>query len=124
MQLCVVHLVRNSLRFASKKYWGQITKQLKLIYTAPTLEAAEAEFAVFAEAWRDKYPAMVKSWETAWPEFVPFLDFPADLRKIVYTTDVIVNQLPRVFGVASERREPHKPVLPARRGLSRRLVVL
>ena len=89
VQLCVVHLVRNSLRYASKKHWGQITKQLKLMYTAPTVEAAEAEFELFAQTWREKYPAMVQSWETAWPEFIPFLDFPADLRKIVYTTNSI-----------------------------------
>jgi len=103
VQLCVVHLVRNSLRFASKKYWGQITRQLKLIYTAPTLEAAEAEFDVFADTWRDKYPAMIRSWETAWPEFIPFLDFPADLRKIVYTTNSIESLNAR-FRKATRRR--------------------
>lgn len=89
VQTCVVHLVRNSLRYASRKYWAQITKQLRRIYEAPTVEAAEVAFADFAEAWRAKYPAMIRSWENSWEEFIPFLAFPAELRKIVYTTNAI-----------------------------------
>jgi transposase-like protein len=89
VQTCVVHLVRNSLRYASKKYWGQITRELREIYTAPTVEAAEVRFAEFATAWRDLYPAMISSWENSWAEFVPFLEFPVELRKIVYTTNAI-----------------------------------
>jgi putative transposase len=89
VQTCVVHLVRNSLRYASKKHWGQITREMRAIYTAPTVEAAEVRFGEFAETWREKYPAMIKSWETNWAEFVPFLEFPAELRKIVYTTNAI-----------------------------------
>jgi putative transposase len=89
VQSCVVHLVRNSLRYASKKHWGQITRALREMYTAPTVAAAEARFADFAETWGPKYPAMIRSWESAWPEFVPFLEFPAELRKIVYTTNSI-----------------------------------
>ena len=89
VQTCVVHLVRNSLRYASKKHWGQITRELREIYTAPTVEAAEVRFAEFAETWRATYPAMIRSWETSWNEFVPFLEFPIELRKIVYTTNAI-----------------------------------
>ena len=89
VQTCVVHMVRNSLRYASKKHWSAITKQMRAIYTAPTVPAAEAHFANFAETWRDLYPAMIGSWETAWEEFVPFLAFPVELRKIVYTTNAI-----------------------------------
>ena len=89
VQTCVVHLVRNSLRYASKKHWPAITKGLRQIYTAPTVPAAEAEFATFAEQWRDTYPAMIMSWENSWDEFVPFLEFPPELRKIVYTTNSI-----------------------------------
>src|SRR5262249_52768697 len=84
-----VHLVRNSLRYASKKHWGAITKKLRAIYTAPTEEAAKAHFDEFAEQWRDLYPAMVASWESTWDEFVPFLAFPPELRKVVYTTNAI-----------------------------------
>ena len=59
---------------------------MRAIYTAPTVEAAGTEFA---ERWRGTYPAMIRSWENAWGEFVPFLEFPAELRKIVYTTNAI-----------------------------------
>ena len=89
VQTCVVHLVRNSLRYASKKHWPTITRQMRAIYTAPTVPAAEEAFEHFAEQWRDIYPAMIGGWERAWDEFVPFLEFPAELRKIVYTTNSI-----------------------------------
>jgi transposase-like protein len=89
VQTCVVHMVRNSLRYASKKHWSAITKTMREIYTSPTVEAAESRFADFAETWRDIYPAMIGSWENAWDEFVPFLSFPVELRKIVYTTNAI-----------------------------------
>ena len=89
VQTCVVHMVRNSLRYASKKHWSKITKQMRAIYTAPTIGAAEAHFDVFAEQWEELYPAMIRSWRVAWDEFVPFLEFPEELRRIVYTTNSI-----------------------------------
>jgi putative transposase len=89
VQTCVVHLVRNGLRYASRKYWAKISGEMRDIYTAPTVEAAEARFEEFAENWRAQYPAMIASWENAWQEFVPFLEFPVELRKIVYTTNAI-----------------------------------
>lgn len=89
VQTCVVHLVRNGLRYASRKYWAKITTEMRDIYTAPTVEAAEARFSEFAENWRALYPAMIASWENAWGEFVPFLEFPVELRKIVYTTNAV-----------------------------------
>ncbi len=64
VQTCVVHLVRNSLRYASKKHWAAITRDLKPVYTAPSATAAEARFAEFAETWRPVYPALVAMWET------------------------------------------------------------
>jgi putative transposase len=89
VQTCVVHLVRNGLRYASRKYWAKISGEMRDIYTAPTVEAAEARFEEFAENWRALYPAMIQSWENAWQEFVPFLEFPVELRKIVYTTNAV-----------------------------------
>lgn len=89
VQTCVVHLVRNGLRYASRKYWAKISGEMRDIYTAPTVEAAEARFGEFAENWRSLYPAMIASWENAWKEFVPFLEFPVELRKIVYTTNAV-----------------------------------
>jgi len=103
VQLCVVHLVRNRQRFASKKHWGQITKQLKAIYGAPSLAAAEQAFEVLADEWETKYPAMVKSWRDTWPDFIPFLEFPADLRQIVYSTNAIESLNAR-FRKAAVRR--------------------
>jgi transposase-like protein len=89
VQLCVVHLVRSSLRYTSKKDWGPVCRQLREIYTAATVDAATARFAEFAEHWRDRYPAMIAAWERAWDDFVPFLAFPVELRQIVYTTNAI-----------------------------------
>lgn len=103
VQTCVVHLVRNSLRYASRKYWAEIAKDLKRIYHSSTLEAAEAELENFAEKWESKYPAMVGSWRRAWPEFIPFLDFPIEVRKLIYTTNGIESLNAR-FRHATRRR--------------------
>jgi putative transposase len=89
VQLCVVHLVRSSLRYTSKKHWGQVCRELREIYTAPTVDAAETRFDEFADQWRATYPAMIATWERAWAEFTPFLAFPVELRTIVYTTNAI-----------------------------------
>ena len=61
VQTCVVHLVRNTLRYVSKKYWSAITREMREIYTAPSLPAAEALFAEFAQRWREQYPAMLRN---------------------------------------------------------------
>lgn len=89
VQTCVVHLVRSSLRFASKKYWGALCRDMREIYTAPTLEAAQARFDDFAADWEARYPAMIDTWRRCWEEFVPFLAFPTELRTIVYTTNAV-----------------------------------
>ena len=89
VQLCVVHLVRAAIKYTSKKYWAQVCREIREIYTAPSLDAAETRFAEFAATWRDKYPAMIATWESAWNDFVPFLDFPIELRQLVYTTNSI-----------------------------------
>ncbi|PWJ26551.1 transposase-like protein [Branchiibius hedensis] len=103
VQTCVVHLVRNSLRYASKKYWQAITRDLKRIYTAPSLAAAETEFETFAQQWEPLYPAMVRMWRNSWTEFIPFLDFPVEVRKLIYTTNGIESLNAR-FRAATRRR--------------------
>jgi transposase-like protein len=103
VQLCVVHLVRSSLRYASKKYWGPICADMREIYTAPTLEAAEARFCEFVEEWEPLYPAMIDTWRRSWAEFTPFLAFPIELRSIVYTTNA-VESLNSRFRKAVQRR--------------------
>jgi putative transposase len=89
VQLCVVHLVRSCLRYTSRKDWGPVCRELREIYTAPTVEAAGARFAEFVEHWQQRYPAMIATWQRAWDDFVPFLEFPVELRQIVYTTNAI-----------------------------------
>ena len=89
VQTCVVHLVRNSLRYAARKHWSQITKAMRAIYTAPTAEAAETRFEAFAADWEQTYPAMIRNWRQSWDEFTPFLEFPAELRRVVYTTNAV-----------------------------------
>lgn len=97
-----MHLVRNSLRYASKADWAKITAGLRDVYTAATVEAAEDAFLEFADTWERKYPAMVDMWKRSWTEFVPFLDFPPEIRKLIYTTNgiVILSQLQGVVDVA------------------------
>jgi transposase-like protein len=88
-QTCVVHLLRNSFRYASKRDWSQIARDLKPIYTAPSESAAFDAFVAFTEKWEKRYPAIVKLWENAWPEFVPFLQFDKEIRTVVCTTNSI-----------------------------------
>lgn len=103
VQTCVVHLVRNTLRYASKKYWAAITRELKDVYTAPTVEAAETSFEDFAAKWEPIYPAMIGMWRRSWGEFVSFLAFPVEVRKIIYTTNGIESLNAR-FRAATRRR--------------------
>jgi putative transposase len=90
VQTCVVHLLRAAMRFVSYGDRKKIAAALKPIYTAPTAEAAQAELMEFAEsALGRKYPAAVMTWRNAWERFIPFLEFPPELRKIIYTTNAI-----------------------------------
>ncbi|WP_372448610.1 IS256 family transposase [Streptomyces durocortorensis] len=89
VQTCVVHLARNSFRYAARQDWDKIAKLLKPVYTAATEEAALDRFAEFADAWGKKYPAIVRLWENAWEEFTPFLRFDTEIRRIVCTTNAI-----------------------------------
>ncbi len=89
VQTCIVHLLRNSFRYASRRDWPAIAKDLKPIYTAPTEAAALDRLAEFASRWEGRYPAIVKLWESAWAEFVPFLNFDPEVRTVIYTTNAI-----------------------------------
>lgn len=88
-QACIVHLLRNSFRYASKKDWSAIAKDLKPIYTAPSETAALEAFMTFTDNWGTRYPAITKLWENAWAEFVPFLQFATEIRTVVCTTNAI-----------------------------------
>jgi transposase-like protein len=89
VQTCVIHLLRNSFRYAGRQHYDAIAKALRPVYTAPTEAAAQARFDEFAQAWGDKYPAIVRLWHNAWAEFVPFLSFDVEIRKIVCSTNAI-----------------------------------
>jgi transposase-like protein len=131
-QTCVVHLLRASFRYAARQHWDAIAKALRPVYTAATEEAAMERFVEFEAAWGRKYPAIIKLWNSAWAEFVPFLNFDVEIRRVVCTTDVIVKQRrsrPRlrcrgwragaacrpVAESASGRPALRRPVRPARR---------
>ena len=88
-QTCVVHLLRNSFRYAGRQHYDAIAKALRPVYTAPTEAAATERFLEFCEAWGERYPAIVRLWENAWAEFVPFLGFDVEIRKIICTTNAI-----------------------------------
>ncbi|MEV6212321.1 IS256 family transposase, partial [Kitasatospora sp. NPDC051914] len=88
-QTCIVHLIRASFRYAARQDWDKISKALKPVYTAPTEDAALERFVEFSEAWGRKYPAIVRLWENAWAEFVPFLSFDVEVRRVICTTNAI-----------------------------------
>jgi len=90
VQTCTVHLIRAAMRFVSYQDRKKVAAALRPIYTAPTADAAETELLAFAESDLGKrYPAAVATWENAWDRFIPFLAFPPELRKIIYTTNSI-----------------------------------
>jgi transposase-like protein len=89
VQTCIVHLLRNSIKYASKKDWSAIAADLKPVYTAPSEQAALDAFAEFSEKWEKKYPAIIRLWTSAWAEFVPFLQFDQEIRTIICTTNAI-----------------------------------
>jgi len=85
-----VHLIRASLRYASRKYWASLSKDLRPVYTAADEAAAAAALEDFAAAWAERYPAIIKLWRAHWAEFTPFLAFPPEVRRVIYTTNLIV----------------------------------
>jgi putative transposase len=89
VQTCVVHVMRNALKFVSYGDRKKMCTSMRAIYTAPTVEAAELALASFKDTFGDAYPGAVQVWENAWNDFIPFLDFPPELRLIVYTTNAI-----------------------------------
>ncbi|MFC4002205.1 IS256 family transposase [Prauserella oleivorans] len=89
VQQCVIHLIRNSFRYAGRQHRDAIVRGLKPIYTAPSEQAATDRFDEFAKQWQDKYPAIVALWRNAWAEFVPFLEYDVEIRKVICTTNAI-----------------------------------
>jgi putative transposase len=89
VQTCVVHLIRNTFKYSSKRYWAEIARDLKPVYTAVNADAAEAAFDSFDGKWGTRYPAISKLWRGAWDNFVPFLDLDIEIRNLLSSTNAI-----------------------------------
>jgi len=89
VQTCVIHLIRGTFKFASKKYWQQLAVDMKRIYTAPNAGAAWAAFEEFEETWAKPYPAIATLWRGAWSTFIPFLDYDVEIRRVLFSTNAI-----------------------------------
>ena len=89
LQRCIVHQIRSSTRFVSWKDIKQVVADLKKIYTSVTLDEAEENLLQFSEKWRNQYPSCVKSWEENWEVLSTFYEYPPEVRKIIYTTNII-----------------------------------
>ncbi|CNL85805.1 IS256 family transposase [Yersinia aldovae] len=89
IQLCIIHRVRNSLKYVSWKDYKAVTGGLKAVYQAPTEEGALMALDTFADAWDDKYPQISKSWRAHWENLNTFFGYPPDIRKAIYTTNAI-----------------------------------
>ncbi len=90
-QICVVHQIRNACRYVVWKDKKAFTNDMKQIYNAPTKEAAQAALKDFADKWESKYSYAVRSWENNWEDLTVFFEFPLEIRKIIYTTNLIEN---------------------------------
>jgi putative transposase len=89
VQTCIVHLIRNSLRFVPEKHRRQVAKALRPIYTAANADDARDALQALDAEWGQRYPMITKTWTDAWEQVIPFLAFPPDVRRIVYTTNSI-----------------------------------
>jgi transposase-like protein len=89
VQTCVLHLIRNSFRYASKADWAELARDLRPVYSAPTEPAAKAALDELASKWGERYPAIIRLWQNAWAEFVPFLSYSPEIRKVIYSTNAI-----------------------------------
>jgi putative transposase len=89
VQTCIVHLLRNSFKYASKRDWAEAAGDLKPVYTAVSGTAALDAFAEFSARWEKRYPAIIRLWENAWAEFTPFLQFDNEIRTVICTASAI-----------------------------------
>ena len=104
IQLCIVHMVRNSLKYVSWKDYKAITADLKAIYKASTESAALLELERFGEKWDDQYPQISKSWHNHWPNLITLFEYPPDIRRVIYTTNAI-ESLNSVIRKATKQRK-------------------
>ena len=89
IQLCIIHQIRNSLKYVPYKEQKDFMADLKQVYQALTLEEAEIAFEVFKEKWDKRHPIIIRSWEKNWIELTAYFKYPYDIRKMIYTTNII-----------------------------------
>ena len=89
IQLCIVHMVRHSLKFVPCKDYKEVTADLKLIYKSNTEQEGKLELSRFTDKWHEKYPQISKSWNSNWDNLITIFSYPADIRKVIYTTNAI-----------------------------------
>jgi putative transposase len=89
VQTCIIHLIRNTFRLTSRKYWDEIKRDVKPIYTAVNATAARTAFDELTEKWGQRYPAVIRLWDNAWNEFIPFLDYDVEIRRVICSTNAI-----------------------------------
>ena len=89
VQLCIVHLVRNALKYVGWKQRKAVAADLKAIYSAPSVEAAEAALETFEARYQDRFPQIARSWRSCWVNIIPFFAYPPEIRKVIYTTNAI-----------------------------------
>jgi putative transposase len=87
--VCIIHLIRNTFRLTSRKYWDELKRDIKPIYTAVNATAARAAFDDLAGKWSGRYPAVIRLWDNAWQEFIPFLDYDVEIRTVICSTNAI-----------------------------------
>jgi putative transposase len=89
VQTCVLHLIRNTFRLASRRDWDAMARDLRPVYTAPTEHAAKERLGEFHATWGEQYPAIKTLWDNAWADFVPFLDYSPEIRRVIYSTNAV-----------------------------------
>ncbi len=89
VQSCIIHLIRNTFRLASKRDWDALRRAVKPIYTAVNSAAAEAALDDVEDTWGKRYPAIIRLWRNAWTEFIPFLDYDVEIRRVICSTNAI-----------------------------------
>jgi putative transposase len=103
VQLCIVHMVRHSLRFVSWKERKSVAADLRTIYTAATAEAAEQALESFEEKWQARFPSIARSWRSNWTNIIPFFSYPPAIRKVIYTTNAIESMQAQLRKVTRNR---------------------
>ena len=89
VQTCIVHLIRHSLRYVPRRQYDQVVKDLKPIYTATDVDSAQDALEAFDQKWGQQLPPVVKAWRENWEYVTPFMAFPPDVRRVIYTTNPI-----------------------------------